>query len=375
MKFSQRVFSSLVSPTLNWRSLGVPRVRGITLVELMVALAVGLLLLLAVVSIFASSKQTYRMQEAMARVQESGRIALELIAREVREAGYYGCVGNLVAEEPRSDGVLDAGRMRNTLNPDPPLPPAFAFDFSRPLFGHDAVGNAWLPALPSGFPFVPIEGTDVITVSAAQGSGEPVTAHPGNPNQPPGSANLQTNAGNGFQQGEILVVSDCETAAVFQVTNNNPSTSGTLVHNTGNNPLPGNWTQALGRNFTGGEVYRTRQSTFYVGNGAANRPALFRNADELVEGVVELQIRYGVDTNNNGRIDQYQTAAQVQTNGVWPAVRAVRVSLLVRAEEPGVMPDPVTNLAFDEGVFSAPVGDRRMYRAFSTTIGVRNRLL
>lgn len=344
-----------------------PRERGITLVELMVALLVGAVLLIAVVSIFASTKQSHRMQEAMSRVQENGRLALELLAREVRGAGYYGCVGDLEAEDPRGNGALAAGQMRNTLKPDPPQAPAFTFDFSRPLFGHNATGNAWLPALPAGFPFNPIEGTDVMTLSAAEGGGQPVT------NQTPGLANVQVDAGNGFQVGEILLVSDCETAAVFQVSSGNPDQDGIIFHNTGTGS-PGNWTQALGRNFTGGDVFRIRQSTFYIGVGAANRPALFRNADELVEGVVDLQIRYGVDTNGNGWIDGYQTAAQVQTNGVWDAVRAVRVSLLVRSEEPGVMPDPVTNLAFDDGVFNAQAGDRRMFRVFSTTIGVRNRL-
>ena len=50
--------------------------RGFTLVELMVALAVSLLLLAGVIQVYLSSKQAYRVQDNVARIQESGRLAM-----------------------------------------------------------------------------------------------------------------------------------------------------------------------------------------------------------------------------------------------------------------------------------------------------------
>ncbi|WP_339080122.1 PilW family protein [Pseudomonas sp. TMP9] len=61
---------------------------GLSLVELMVAMALGLLLMTGVVQVFLSSRQTYAANEAMGRLQENGRFALEFIARSARLAGY-----------------------------------------------------------------------------------------------------------------------------------------------------------------------------------------------------------------------------------------------------------------------------------------------
>lgn len=61
---------------------------GLSLVELMVAMALGLLLMTGVVQVFLSSRQTYAVNEAMGRMQENGRFALEFMARSARLAGY-----------------------------------------------------------------------------------------------------------------------------------------------------------------------------------------------------------------------------------------------------------------------------------------------
>lgn len=61
---------------------------GLSIVELMVAMALGLLLMTGVIQVFLSSRQTYAANEAMGRLQENGRFALEFIARSARLAGY-----------------------------------------------------------------------------------------------------------------------------------------------------------------------------------------------------------------------------------------------------------------------------------------------
>jgi len=66
----------------------IPHNRGFTLIELMVALALGVILLLSITQIFAGMKSSYRFQENMARVQEQGRIAINMIANQARQAGF-----------------------------------------------------------------------------------------------------------------------------------------------------------------------------------------------------------------------------------------------------------------------------------------------
>jgi type IV pilus assembly protein PilW len=61
---------------------------GLSLVELMVALVLGLILMFGIIQVFFASKQTYITNEAMARLQENGRFALEFMSRSARLAGY-----------------------------------------------------------------------------------------------------------------------------------------------------------------------------------------------------------------------------------------------------------------------------------------------
>lgn len=61
--------------------------RGLTLVELMIAMIIGLVLLLVIGTVFSSSRQVFRVQEDNARIQESGRFALEILGRSIKQAG------------------------------------------------------------------------------------------------------------------------------------------------------------------------------------------------------------------------------------------------------------------------------------------------
>lgn len=61
---------------------------GLSLVELMVGLALGLILMVGVLQVFLTSRQTYANSEAMARLQDNGRFALDMIAGTARLAGY-----------------------------------------------------------------------------------------------------------------------------------------------------------------------------------------------------------------------------------------------------------------------------------------------
>jgi len=64
--------------------------KGISIVELMIAMALGLIVTGAVVQVSANNKQMYRMQDAKARLQENGRYAIHTIAEKIRKAGVQG---------------------------------------------------------------------------------------------------------------------------------------------------------------------------------------------------------------------------------------------------------------------------------------------
>ena len=64
--------------------------RGVSLVELMVALVLGLFLILGAVTIYNQSRSTYRVTEAVARLQETARYAFDVLEQDVRMSSYWG---------------------------------------------------------------------------------------------------------------------------------------------------------------------------------------------------------------------------------------------------------------------------------------------
>ncbi len=68
------------------------RQNGLSLIELMVAMTLSLLVAAVMIVLFANSKETYYLNENMARLQENGRFAMHMIARDLRWADYRGCL-------------------------------------------------------------------------------------------------------------------------------------------------------------------------------------------------------------------------------------------------------------------------------------------
>ena len=330
---------------------------GLTLVELMVSLTIGVLLLGGLISILTSSQQTYRVNEALARIQENARYAFQILSRDIRMAGYMGCVG---------DGVVPV----NTLN----SASDFFWNLGQPLEGFEATGaSTWTPPLPlspAGTITSPLGGRDIIVVRGVDGGDTTVLSHPGG--NPPGSADLKVSVNSGLNIGDIVLVTDCLAAAIFQITNKNTSAGqDNIVHNIGTG-IPGNSTKELGKEYSGGEVVRIITRTYYIRTNPIGLPALYwkrgtSQAEELVEGVENMQIEYGEDLDGNRSADIYRTADQV-TN--WETVVSVRINLLIQSIDDGITTVPQT-YTFN-GVSTTPT-DRRLRQTFSTVISLRNR--
>lgn len=336
---------------------------GLSLVELMIAMTIGIIVLAGVSTAFLGSRQSYRVNENLARMQESARYAYDILSKDIRMAGYYGCAGSNIS-------------VVNTLND----PTAYAWDFTKGIYGFDSTGaSTWSPTLPaSGSPQYgpdsPKSGNDIVVVRSIMGSGIRVLQHPGG--TPPGSADLKVTAGSGLTEEDIVMVADCLGAAIFQITNIN--TSGGFdnsVHNTGGTHTPGNATQNLGKEFVGAEVVRLSTRTYYIRDNATGVPSLYRivasgAAEELVEGIEGMQILYGVDTTGDFSADSYQNANWVETNNRWGDVISAQINLLIRSPEDRVTSTPQT---YNYNGTSILATDRRLRQVFSSTITLRNR--
>lgn len=315
--------------------------RGLTLVEIMVAMTLGLILLGGVLQIFLSNRQAYRVQEVSSRLQENVRHAVESLASDLRAADFFGCVN----------------RNQVTNNLDPAGAGFEEFSASG-IMGEDG---------PAGTP-------DSITINGAFGT--PLQVQP--PYGPQPSANIKVAAPSDLTVGDIVLVSDCTSGDIFQITSGNPGHNGVLVHNTGAAVSPGNYNpdscsggnaHCLSKVYKGDAyVYRVQSVTYSVGAGAGGAPALFRNGQELVEGVENMQILYGEDTDEDGVPNRYLPADEVNS---LDGVTSIRISLLIRSLDDNVTLEPQT-YTYNGATITA--SDRRLRRVVTMTVSLRNRL-
>lgn len=344
--------------------------KGFTLVELMVAMVISLLLLGGVAQVFIANQQSYRLLEASSNVQESGRFSMQFLVKDIRMAGFMGCAR------------LGAVTLNNNVNPASAQISAdtqntlAAFDGTNGLIGYTYDGS--FPAdlttlgLDSGDV---IQGSDILFIQRAQGCpGADVYDH-GNSGA---SANYKI-ADNSFcqiRQGDIVLVSDCTNADIHGVTNSpDPDADATITHAANWNLTP----QLANTYGPGSSVYKMTAMLYYIGFGTSGEPALFRRQlvldtgtdemvfanQELVEGIYDMDITYGVDTTNDAIPNRLVSADDVSN---WQDVVSVNTVLRVRSRDASVTEQ--TNTYTYNG---SAVTDRRLQRDFAFTTTVRNR--
>lgn len=336
------------------------RQRGLTLIELMVAIVIGLILTAGVLQIFIGSQQTYRFQESLSRIQENGRFALETLARDLRGADYRGCGGH----STELNTILKGG---------------FSEDYGfggEGLRGHTYNGG-WTPALDAELAAQdPDQDSDIIRAFTADGAGVRIIDQ----NFKNANLDLEPGGGDRFNEGDIVWATDCRTATEFQITNVQQDAT-KLVHASNPTPPPGNQSPPQLPPYTGGQVLSFNARAFYVApsaSDASNEPALFRldrggTPQELVEGVERMSLMFGEDTSGNRQVNRYRTAEEIESDDAWSNVVAVRVSLLVRGRDENVTEDPQA-ISFPPGSPVQTFDDRRLRQVFTTTVGIRNRL-
>ena len=343
--------------------MNLSKQRGVSLVELMVAITIGLILLAGVFSIFFSSKVTYFANEKTARLQENGRVALDLVVHDVRSAGYMGCAR--------------AVPYTSTLN----TPTDLLWNYAIPLQGFESNGaGAWAPVLAAGtLNPAPINDSDVVVTRALQrdGRAQRVVSDLGGLTASPVVVNSAT-----VTAGQIMMITDCTASSVFQATGYTVGgANGTIDHAAGANP--GNATDDLGYLYLAGARVAPLQTViYYVANDpVSGEPGLFRQtgavqpAELLIEGVQALQVSYAEDTTGD-RVADVNRAANVVAN--WDNVLSVSLAMLIRSAEEGTDVDAKTYQLLPAGVggrLLGPYNDRRMRMVFTTTIALRNRAL
>ena len=324
------------------------RQRGVTLVELTIALAIGLLVTVAMLKVYVDASRMYRFNEGLARVQENGRFALEFIRRDARVAGFWGCYSDATLTNgvsATSDAYINVGAGHITGTSDDGLNSSDSITFRSAT------------------------GSGALVTSGMSGTGDSVTVE--------SVGALSTNT--------AVLISDCEDGDLFQVT----GIAGTaLAHAAGANA---NVSPNLNKAYAAGaRVYEAREATFCIAPGAdPAQPALRRlvnptpgqtcasNGDELLEGIENMQILYGEDTdadadgaNGDGTANRYVAfgASGLDID----RIVSVRISLLARSLNNNLTtaPSPYTF----NGIAVTPAStDKYLRKVFTTTITLRNK--
>ena len=359
-------------------------VAGLSLVELLVSMVIALVVLAGVIQSFVASKQSFIQESEVAYIQENARFAVDLISRDIRQAGNWGCSGS--------------GNMANAFDGD-----LDSLVKSTAVEGFEG-GVSTLPAY--------LTSADTNTDALIVRYGDTNNAQIVDQHTTPSAIGLVSSGA--YSVGEIMVLSDanCDQAGIFAASAINGQTvshaansknctgmlSGTFecgnctsssycsdgsvgdVMATGNNALYSAGSMLLP--FVG-HAYFIDESTF-----DSNLPSLHRvsitttggvagsTTEELVSGIEDMQISYGVDNDivADGQANRYFTADQIPDdiasvaggNIGWDRVVSIRIQLVMRSR----------NIVLPQNNTTAYLGntpaDRFLRQIVSTTVQLRN---
>jgi len=345
------------------------RQSGITVIEILVGLALSLIILAGVMHIFINNKQTYRVQEAFARLQENGRFAMHFLTKELRMAGFTGCAGKIAG--PIDDNIADFYPPGNPQGDGDPDEVTLLNGSGIEGFEHTNLPIQLTEEISLNSADV-IPGTDIVRIKRASTTGARVK-NPGGGN-PVDAASIKldlTTAQGMFATNDYLFVSDCKNASIFVATEITENPGGQYINIAhGINVNTNSHREHVYEDDA--EVFKLVNTTFYVAYNDADQPALFRKSlgnantmheEELVEGVEDMQLWYGEDMDGDGVPNKYVESSRV---GNWDDIVAVRVVLQVRSIEDNLTKDP-TDYKGNE--------DRRLRRTFTTSIALRNQTI
>ena len=315
--------------------------RGLSLIELMVAMLLSMLLLLGATQMFITSKQSYSNNTDLARIQENARFAMEFIGYDLRNAGFKG--------DCRTDAIITSPYSSNS----------DITDINTPLVV-PAAGSA------NGDHQLTIKhaATVLATATSSDISGSSITIE---------SKVIP-------ESYDYTLISSIDACELVERGSKSSSATTTLALNTSlQNTYPADITQILGYTV----------NTYKVVNRALNvvtNKDPSQGGDELVQGIEAIRFTYaeGTGSGQNRRINDngYRTANLISN---WNNVVAVRVQIVAIGGQDNVVPeDQYYSTDFERicgeanksecGANPVRIDGRRLAKLFSSTFSLRNQL-
>lgn len=326
------------------------RQQGVSLIELMVALLISLFLLLGAVTVYNKSQSTYRASESVARLQETARLAMDVVETDIRMANFWGM-------NNRADYIL------NRAGPGQSPPAEFTAQQKSNVSLCGAASGNWVINLDEyvggsnnayGLTCAASNyraGSDVVFIRRASET-RPAALDPNR-------VYLQTSR----IQGTLFV----------------PTAGCTVPTDPACIPAAYAPPQSQSRALETHAYYVSSQSTQRTDVPSLRRKRLANVSsatatdavidEEIVSGVEDMQIRLGIDTNDDTSADQYVNPGAVPANA---NVVSVTVWLRVRAEDTDVSHRDQTAYQYADMASAFTPNDRYRRILVTKTIHIRN---
>lgn len=326
------------------------RTRGFSLVELMIAMVLGLILIGGVISVMLANKRSYRTNEGLSQIQESARTAYELLARDIRQTGGTGCD--------------NAQRMANVLSTSAWWKTWYS------VRGYD--GGQTDPAVTTGTSAgTRVDGTDSLQLHSIEGGGFPIDSH----NAATGLIVVNNATTTSFVTNDQVVLCDFDHSVMFNAAAYAGATK-TITYSLTSNcstglGYPTNCDAGTGNVYTfprNAWIGRLQVVDWFIGNNgraADGGRSLYRRrvtaggaivAEEVVAGVTDMQIRYGM-TGSDNIVD----ATSLTTPANWATVNSVILTLTLNTADTRISSDSAVN-------------NGRIQRTYTYFIALRNRV-
>jgi type IV pilus assembly protein PilW len=330
---------------------------GVSLVNLLVGLTLGLIVSAGVIQGLFSLKQTHYSQVSKLELYESGRYALYILRKTIGNSGYLGCFNgapvNVISSESQLQGLAN---------------------YNQAVSGFEQLDDGWSPSLDGYLSALSINaGSDVLSIS-----GMSTSSYNLQNSMTSSSDDLLVSSDLNATTGDVLLISDCESANLFRVsgleTNQAQDTlKFDATYNDMNQSKVNNAELSKSYGLSAKLAKFNHQSFFLTTNNQGNSALWMHwldnggqeNSAELIEGVDAFKILFGYDDDGDGAANAYLSASQISN---WANVVSLRLYLLLSTLDS--YSDSPHTYSFMGSDFT--VNDGKIRQEFSTTIKLNN---